>query len=216
MKPVAAAVALTASAVAQSRLAAPAGCLTVSQTDGAAFGTIQSAVDALPPDEPDAQCIFVEPGTFAEQVLVPERQAQLSVYGATPDARRYDANAVTLTASHAAAEGLSNDEAATLRVHATNFRLYNVDVANAYGEGSQAPALSAGVASGYYACRFTGFQDTLLANSGDQLYAGCLVQGATDFIFGQTAPAWFEGCDIRVVTADSGYITGKSPLVRQR
>jgi pectin methylesterase-like acyl-CoA thioesterase len=54
----------------------------------------------------------------------------------------------------------------------------------------------------------TGFQDTLLAQQGYQLYSKCLIQGATDFIFGQTASAWFEKIDLRVVAASVGYITG--------
>ncbi|KAI8398756.1 hypothetical protein FOFC_19981, partial [Fusarium oxysporum] len=53
----------------------------------------------------------------------------------------------------------------------------------------------------------TGFQDTLLAQQGYQLYSKCLIQGATDFIFGQTASAWFEKIDLRVVAASVGYIT---------
>jgi pectinesterase len=54
----------------------------------------------------------------------------------------------------------------------------------------------------------TGFQDTLLAQQGYQLYSKCLIQGATDFIFGQTASAWFEKIDLRVVAASVGYVTG--------
>jgi pectinesterase len=48
-----------------------------------------------------------------------------------------------------------------------------------------------------------GFQDTLLANNGAQIYAKCYIEGATDFIFGQKAAAWFDGVDIRVV--NGGY-----------
>jgi pectin methylesterase-like acyl-CoA thioesterase len=44
-----------------------------------------------------------------------------------------------------------------------------------------------------------------LANTGNQLYAKSLVVGAIDFIFGQTATAWFEKVDIRTIA--TGYIT---------
>ncbi|KAM0371270.1 hypothetical protein ACHAPK_005490, partial [Fusarium culmorum] len=53
----------------------------------------------------------------------------------------------------------------------------------------------------------TGFQDTLLAQEGYQLYSKCMIAGATDFIFGQRASAWFEKNDLRVVSASVGYIT---------
>lgn len=75
------------------------------------------------------------------------------------------------------------------------------------GSGSQALALSAQSSGGYYGCSFYGFQDTLLANEDQQYYRKCLITGATDFIFGQRAQAWFEQCDIRVRNGGY-YITG--------
>lgn len=82
-----------------------------------------------------------------------------------------------------------------------------MNVNNGYGKGSQAVALSAQVDSGYYGCAFTGFQDTVLANAGRQVYAKCLIQGATDFVFGRRGMGWWEACDVRVVSASLGYVT---------
>lgn len=197
--------------LAASRTSAPAGCLTVGGSN-ADYTTLQAAVDSLSTTATAAQCIFLAAGTYDEQVLVPARAAQLSVYGATDDDTTYAANTVTLTHGLSQADGLSNDETATLRIKAAGFKLYNVNVANTYGKGSQAVALSAYADSGYYACQFTGYQDTLLAQQGNQIYASCLIAGATDFIFGQYAPAWFEDCDLRVVTASQGYVTGEHLL----
>jgi len=202
---------LIAGTLAASRTSPPSGCLVVAKSGGQ-YTSIQSAVNTLSTSSGGTQCIFIQPGTYNEQVLVPSRSAQLTIYGYTSDTTRYSANQVTVTASHSQAEGLNNDGTATLRVKAANFRLYNVNVNNGYGKGSQAVALSAYADSGYYGCQFTGFQDTLLANEGNQYYAGCLIQGATDFIFGQRAAAWFEGCDIRVLSASTGYITGELQL----
>jgi pectinesterase len=173
------------------------------------YSSVSAAVKAISTSSTAAQCIFIYPGTYAEQVLVPSLKSQLSIYGSTSDTASYAANTVTLTSSLSQANGLSNDETGTLRVKAAGFRLYNVNVNNGYGKGSQAVALSAQVDSGYYGCAFTGFQDTLLANSGRQVYSRCLVQGATDFVFGRRGAAWFERCDVRVVTASLGYVTGK-------
>jgi len=48
---------------------------------------------------------------------------------------------------------------ATLRNYAENSKVYNINVANTYGEGEQALALSAYANNqGYYACQFTGYQ----------------------------------------------------------
>lgn len=49
--------------------------------------------------------------------------------------------------------------------------MYNVDVKNTFGVGSQAIAISqTGSKVGLYACGFYGYQDTLLANAGTQVY----------------------------------------------
>lgn len=51
------------------------------------------------------------------------------------------------------------------------------------------------------------YQDTILAQTGAQLYAKSYIEGATDFIFGQEGQAWFEQCTIGVLAASLGYIT---------
>lgn len=196
-------------ALAASRTAAPAGCITVAKSGGN-YASIQSAVDSLSTSSSGSQCIFVGPGTYQEQVLVPSRNAQLNIYGSTSDDTSYGSNTVVITAGRSQADGLSNDETATLRVKAKGFRLYNVDVVNSYGQGSQAVALSAAVDSGYYGSSFIGFQDTVLSNEGNQVYVRCMIEGATDFIFGQRARSWFERVDIRVAAKSLGYITGKA------
>lgn len=199
---------LAGSALAASRTSAPDGCITVSASGGD-FSTVQSAVDSLSTSDSAAQCIFLDAGTYNEQVLVSSRAAQLTIYGYTTDDQTYAANGATITESKSQADGLSNDETATLRVKADGFRLYNVNVVNSYGEGSQAVAVSAYADSGYYGSSLEGFQDTLLSHQGNQVYVGNQIVGATDFIFGQQARSWFERNDIRVVAKSIGYITGK-------
>lgn len=200
--------ALAAIVTAESRTSAPEGCLDVARSGGD-YSTVQAAVDSLSTTDAADQCIFINPGTYTEQVLVSSRAAQLTIYGYTTDTASYSGNQVTITNNKSQDDGLSNDETATLRVKAANFKLYNVNVENSFGEGSQAVALSAYADSGYYASQFLGFQDTVLANKGSQLFAKCLIQGATDFIFGMEAAAWFEDVDIRVLARSIGYITGK-------
>lgn len=75
----------------------------------------------------------------------------------------------------------------TLRAWASNFSMYNINVENTHGPGSQAVALSAKGTAGYYGCSFTGYQDTLLSDSGNQTYVKSLVTGVIDFIFGQVS-----------------------------
>jgi pectinesterase len=194
-----------ASALAASRTSAPPGCITVGS---GGFGTIQAAVNSLSTTAGGTQCIFIQPGTYREQVLVSSRAAQLTIYGYTTDDRSYANNAATIIQNKSQANtGGNNDSTGTLRVKAKGFRLYNVNVVNDYGEGSQAIALSAYADSGYYGNTFRGFQDTVLSNEGRQVYVRNQIIGATDFIFGQRARSWFERSDIRVVAKSLGYIT---------
>ena len=49
--------------------------------------------------------------------------------------------------------------------------MYNVNVKNTYGPGTPASAISQyGSKVGLYACGFYGYQDTLYANLGTQVY----------------------------------------------
>ena len=84
--------------------------------------------------------------------------------------------------------------------------MYNINLENTRGPGRQALAISAtNDQQAYYGVKFISHQDTVLANTGHQVYAHCYIDGAVDFIFGQTARAWFQSVDIRV--KGQGFIT---------
>jgi pectinesterase len=169
---------------------------------------VQDAVDALDTSSSSAQCIFINEGTYKEQVYIKSLKGALTLYGYTEDDTSYSGNTVTITYGGSQADGSTNDETAALRAWTAGFSVYNINIVNSYGSGSQAVALSAAAATqGYYGCSFQGFQDTVLANTGTQVYAKCEIVGATDFIFGQTAVAWFDSVDIKVLEASRGYVT---------
>lgn len=187
---------------ATSRTSAPSGCSTVASSDGD-YTSVQDAVDAAS----EGGCIFLAEGTYSEQVYVTTES--LTIYGYTADTSDYAGNKAIITAGYSQDDGLTDDETGTLRVHAADFKLYNVDIVNSRGEGSQAIALSAYDDSGYYGVSLQGYQDTVLTEQGNQLYVNSEIVGATDFVFGQKSMAWFEGCDMRVLEASLGYLTGK-------
>lgn len=201
---------LVAAALAAELTTAPDGCASVNLDGSTEFSTIQSAIDSLVTTTAGTQCVFIYPGNYSEQVTVPWRADQLSVYGYTNDSSSYESNTVTITGNKSQLLNITNDDTATLRVRSPDFKLYNVNVENTFGEGSQAVALSAFEDSGYYGCQLWGYQDTLLAEHGRQLYAKTLIAGATDFIFGQRALDWFQNVAIRVIppVSSQGYITG--------
>ncbi|RAO73338.1 uncharacterized protein BHQ10_009350 [Talaromyces amestolkiae] len=213
------------SALATSRMTAPSGSLVVAKSGGT-YSTVRTkelhkyeelasnttqisaAVAALSKTSTSTQTIFIEEGTYDEQVYIPSLAGELIIYGQTEDTSSYSSNLVTLTYGLSATEAGSDDLSATLRNYAAKSRVYNINIENSYGSGAQALALSAyATDQGYYACQFIGYQDTVLAETGNQVYAKSYIEGAIDFIFGQHATAWFDDCDIGVVARSVGTIT---------
>lgn len=130
----------------------------------------------------------------------------VTIYGYTTNDQNFANNQVTITQSKGADVAGSNDASGTLRIKAANFAAYNLNVINSRGQGTQAIAVSAyGGNQGFYGCKFIGYQDTVLAQAGKQVYDKCYIEGATDFIFGQTAVAWFEKNTIAI--NGKGWIT---------
>lgn len=67
----------------------------------------------------------------------------MTIQGYTTDDSKYAKNQVTIVASESQKTKPNNDLTGTLRVWTSDFKLYNVNVRNAFGEGSQAIAVSA-------------------------------------------------------------------------
>ncbi|EFQ35626.1 pectinesterase [Colletotrichum graminicola] len=157
------------------------------------------------------QTIFIMPGIYVEQALIPNHIGHLTIQGHTCDARSYEGNKATLTnrLSRTMPNITTNDATATLRLWGENIKIYNLNIANTFGrakKNGQALAVSAQNTNlGFYGCKFTGYQDTIYANEGRQIYAKSFINGAVDFVFGTRASAWFESCDIQ--TIGKGYIT---------
>ncbi|KAF1989423.1 carbohydrate esterase family 8 protein [Aulographum hederae CBS 113979] len=198
--------ALLPAVIAQGLSAAPTGALTVGGPSGK-YKTIASAIKALSKTSTAAQTIFINPGTYNEQLNIPKLASPLKIYGSSTAPTDFSKNTVTIRAGHSQEEDISNDETATLGVHTNDFALYNVNLVNTFGKGSQALALSAmGERQGYYQCSFKGYQDTVMPQTGSQVFVGGYIEGATDFIFGQQARSWFEGVKIGVLEG-KGWVT---------
>ncbi|KAK0199648.1 pectin lyase fold/virulence factor [Desarmillaria ectypa] len=179
-----------------SRTSAPSGAVVVrgSGTKSGEYSTVQAAVTALPNDG-TTQVIFIYAGTYSEQVYI-NRTGKTTIMGQTSDTTSYTSNTVTITHSSSLGTAGTDDLAGTLRVHKDDFALYNVNLKNTFGQAStngQALALSAyGTNQGYYGVGFYSYQDTVLAETGNQFYGSCYIEGAVDYIFGQSARAYFH------------------------
>ncbi|OOQ91517.1 putative polygalacturonase A precursor [Penicillium brasilianum] len=178
------------------------------------FSTVQAGVDALSTTTTTPQSLFVFPGTYVEQVYIPRLASNLTVQGYTCNSKGYEDNTATITYNLALINTTSDDLTATLRQWNPNTKVYNMNIVNTFGhipKNGQNLAVSAETTGqGYYGCQLIGYQDTLLAETGSQLYAKSLIVGAVDFIFGQTALAWLEGIDIRTIATGCITASGRS------
>ncbi|KAL8293510.1 hypothetical protein RQP46_000211 [Phenoliferia psychrophenolica] len=195
-----------------ARTSAPSGALVVSKSPSSGqYSTIAAAIASLG-SSTSAASIFVEAGTYSGSIDITYGGA-LTIYGYTTDTSSYKKNVVTLTNDGSIGTDGNDDASGTLRVHKSDFKMYNIDVVNSYGhqaEQSQALALSAyGERQGYYGCSFVGYQDTVLTDTGTQLFGYSYIEGAVDYIFGQTANTWFDHCTIASNAA--GTITASGP-----
>ncbi|KAF8998831.1 carbohydrate esterase family 8 protein [Cyathus striatus] len=193
-------------ALAASRTSPPSGSIVVraGTTTTGEFKTVQSAVNSLPNDS-TSRSIFIFPGTYTEQVSI-TRTGPLTIFGYTADTSSYKGNVVNIQFNGNATAVGSNDLSGTLRIHKNDFKLYNVNVKNTVGPGVQAIAISQyGSRVGLYASGFYGYQDTVLANQGTQVFLKGYIEGAIDFIFGREGLAYFGGNTIAV--KGQGFIT---------
>ncbi|KAF3081773.1 hypothetical protein TWF569_009762 [Orbilia oligospora] len=196
----------TALVQAASRTSPPSGAIVVAKSGGQ-YTDLQSAINSIPASSTSSYTIFIQPGTYNGQVYIPNTvKGKITIYGYTTNDQDYNQNQVTLVNSLGADVAGSNDASGTLRAHSTDFKVYNINIQNSRGSGVQAIALSTqGNQQGYYGCKLLGYQDTLLANKGTNVFNKCYIEGATDFIFGQQAIAWFEKCTIAI--SGAGFIT---------
>ncbi|KAK4695646.1 pectinesterase, partial [Phenoliferia sp. Uapishka_3] len=195
-----------------ARTSAPSGALVVSTSPASGqFATIAAAIKSLG-SSTKAASIFVEAGTYSGSVYI-TYGGKLTIYGYTSDTSSYAGNKVTLTNDGSKSTDGNDDASGTLRVHSNGFTMYNINVVNSYGlqaEQSQALALSAyGTEQGYYGCSFVGYQDTVLTDTGTQVFAKSYIEGAVDYIFGQTANTWLDHCTIASKAAGTITASGR-------
>uniref|UniRef100_A0A803MSH3 pectinesterase n=1 Tax=Chenopodium quinoa TaxID=63459 RepID=A0A803MSH3_CHEQI len=172
--------------------------LTVDQSGGGKFKTIQDAIDAVPSNNVDVTLILVMPGTYKEKVTVPEDKPFIILSGR-------DVLNTTITWDD------SGDiyTSPTLSVFASDFMARYLTIENTYGPGAKAVALRvSSERAEFYACRITSYQDTLLDEGGSHFYSNCYIEGGTDFICGNAA-SLFQKCHIHSISKENGAITAQ-------
>lgn len=182
--------------------AAPSATIVVAKTPGPCeFGTITSAVNAIPNDGKD-YTIRVGAGTYVEQFSI-TRKGKVTLMGETKFTNDYTQNQVRVEFSSGRLTNLGqNEQTPVIYAKKTSdnsgLAVYNIDFVNTYPQTTNTAALAAdfyGANIAAYGCSFIGFQDTLLANKGTQVFSNCYIEGSVDFIWGFST-AYFYQCKI--------------------
>ncbi|QHO59934.1 putative pectinesterase 52 [Arachis hypogaea] len=182
----------------------------VDQSGKSKFKTVQSAIDSIPENNNQWVKIHINAGTYKEKVHIPCQKPCIFLEGEGIDV-------TTITYN----DHQSTDESATFSSSPDNVVASKITFKNSFDVGKMlslqeikdgndvVPALSAriyGDKSGFYDCRFVGYQDTLWDVEGRHYYKNCIIEGAVDFIFG-SGQSYFEDCVINATSP--GFITAQ-------
>lgn len=187
------------------------------------FKSIQNALDFYENaglEETSVKKVEIKDGTYKEKVYVEIPNVEFT--SASVDASKvvieYDAIADTLDANGLAG---STYGSSTVTVHGNNFKASNITFKNSAfttmeeyntstANNKQACAIVVDVDAKFSNCVFKGFQDTLYAREGNQIYEECDISGMTDYIFGETSSVYLKNCEItslyRGSETNGGYI----------
>ncbi|XDG04539.1 hypothetical protein ABKA04_004154 [Annulohypoxylon sp. FPYF3050] len=199
---------VSSASVSASASASAAAIFTVAPTPTAGqYGTISSAIAALPNDSKE-YTIYILAGTYEEQISV-TRSGKVTLRGETTFANDFTHNKVLITFSDGVSTSANQDEETPVvnwkNTNGDGLALYNLNFTNSYPQTSNYAALAAdffGTNMAAYGCAFKGFQDTLLVNQGIQVFSNCYVEGSVDFIWGYSK-AYFHQCYIASNTPNS-------------
>ena len=153
---------------------------TVAADGTGTYRTVQAAIDAVPANNTTRRVITIKAGTYREIVTVPSNKPFITLQGLGGSA----ANTVIVN-NHSSAGGYGTSGSATFFASGHDFTATNLTIANDYGVGSQAVALSLNADRQILNnVRVIGNQDTLLTNTGRAYVVNSYVEGTVDFIFG--------------------------------
>ncbi|KAH6784818.1 hypothetical protein C2S52_009777 [Perilla frutescens var. hirtella] len=168
-----------------------------------AFNTVTEALAAAPSHSNTKYYIHVEAGLYVERVEVGETLTNIVLVG--------DGANVTKIQWNRHAPQYNTSRTATLTVEGNGFIAMFIAFENNAGEDLNQAVAAETVSdrAAYYQCTFLGYQDTLYARKGAQLYKNCDIYGTVDFIFGAAA-AVFQSCNLYARSAKTITFTAQN------
>jgi pectinesterase len=181
--------------------------LYVADDGSAEFTTIQGAINATKSFPDKRITIHIKSGVYNEKVRIYSWNNKLTLKGESAE------NTIITYDDYFEKVDLGRNSTFhtyTLKVESNDVIIQNLTVENTAGPVGQAVALHIeGDRCQVLNCRIKGNQDTAyLAGEGSrQYFKNCLIEGTTDFIFGE-ATVIFEACEIH--SKSNSYITAAS------
>jgi len=168
------------------------------------YRTIQKALDAVPSNSARRTKIFIKNGSYNQIFQLTASKCNVSLIGES-------AEGVIISWNDYAGKVplMSAAESYTFLAEGNDLYAENLTVVNTAGNIAQAVAMRVtGDRQVFKNCRFIGYQDTYYAHKNRQYNFRCYIEGATDFIFGEST-AVFDSCTILCVKGGQ-YITAPS------
>jgi pectinesterase len=168
------------------------------------YRTIQKALDAVPSNASKRTKIFIKNGTYNQKIYLSSTKRFVSLIGESVEG-------VIITWNDYAGKTplINTAESYTFLAEGNDLYAENLTVMNTAGSIAQAVAIRVtGDRQVFKNCRFIGYQDTYYAHKNRQYNLNCYIEGATDFIFGEST-AVFDSCEVQCVKGGH-YITAPS------
>lgn len=215
---------------APSQLSVVAGIIvrniSVNPNGQADFVKVQSAIDAVPANNPGWIRIHVASGLYREKVTIPMNKTFIMLEGDGRENTSIEWDDYNST-EHIHSRNVHVDATATFNCRADNFIARSISFKNTFNIVKDAkravvngtrravingvrPAVAAQVSGdrvSFYNCGFISVQDTLSDLQGRHLYQNCYIEGGIDFIFGH-ARSIFQRCTLWSCELPAGIAPG--------
>ncbi len=178
--------------------------ITVTKDGSGDYISLQAAIDAQRPFNPEPIIIQLKPGVYREKVTIATWQTGITILGESAE------STIIVWNDYNGKGTINTFTSYTFMVQGNDFRAENITFMNDAGQVGQAVALHVEADRAVFInCRMIGDQDTFYAGrEGSRIYAeNCYIEGTTDFIFGPST-VYFHNCTI--VSKKNSYITAAS------
>jgi pectinesterase len=195
--------------------------LTVAKDGTGNYQTIQEAINSVRDLGLARVTIHIKKGIYPEKLIIPSWKTRISLIGDDKESTIITGADYSGKVIPTGKDGYGNAKFSTFTsftflVQGDDITLENLTIENTSGRVGQAVALH--VEGNHFIiknCKLLGNQDTLYTakTTSRQFYQNCLIEGTTDFIFGE-ATVVFQNCTIKS-KADS-YVTAAATGKDQR